>query len=108
MSATSKLVGFPVNTEDESHSTAKQADADRRRYLMRYVVGALGLAGIICMAAGVRLVMARSAGAHEETWKPSLPAVVAAPATPEPVQKAAEPAVNPAPVPVAPAAQAAE
>jgi len=110
MSATSKLVGFSATAEDQGDYAAKQADTDRRRYLMRYVVGALGVAGVICVAAGIRVTLARSATAHEEA-SPHFgsPVVAAPPATPEPVQARVEPAATAAPVvePVAPVTAAA-
>jgi translation initiation factor IF-3 len=66
MSATSKLVGFSATTGQNEDEAAPRVDLGRRRYLMRFVVVALGLAGLICVAAGVRIARARSAAAQED------------------------------------------
>src|SRR5271155_3185756 len=83
MSATSKLVGFSGATEQDDDEAAPRVDRGRRRYLMRFVVLALGLAGLICVAAGFRIAKARSAA---EDAVPTLSlrplAVVATPAAP--------------------------
>src|ERR1700723_216184 len=65
MSATSKLVGFST-TGDDTDEVGQRVDLGRRRYLMRYVVGALVLAWLICVAAGVRVVMARAAAPQDD------------------------------------------
>jgi hypothetical protein len=98
MSATSKLVGFSVTSddEDEGKRLEAQADPERRRYLMRYVVVALGLAGVICVAAGIRVAMTKPAPAPEYV-RPALAvppiADMSRPVTPEPVKPQPEPAV---------------
>jgi hypothetical protein len=116
MSATSKLVGFSATEQDEDDD-APRVDRGRRRYLMRFVVVALGLAGLICVAAGVRIAKTRSAAAQEDAV-PALSlrplAVAAAPAAPaaqtEPPASVAtaavavRPEVAAAPPPLAPAA----
>ncbi len=102
MSATSKLVGFSATTDDGDESAGK-GDLDRRRYLMRYVVVALTLAGIICVAAGVRVAMARSAAAQEDNVvRPVSLGSLGAPTTPTPPVQATPPAAQaePAPAPV--------
>jgi hypothetical protein len=115
MSATSKLVGFSATTDDSDESVGK-GDLGRRRYLMRYVVVALTIAGIICVAAGVRVAMARSAAAQEDNVirpvalgslgapTPTPPAQAALPAQATPPAAQAAPPAEPAPVAAAPAA----
>src|SRR5580692_6379811 len=88
MSATSKLVGFSATTRDDTDEVVRRVDVERRRYLMRYVVGALVLAGLICVAAGVRIAMSRSAAPQNDI----------------PVTLATRPALSPPPA--APPAQA--
>ena len=86
MSATSKLIGFrePVEGDDSPSAALAQDDADRRRYLMRYVVGAVGLAGIICIAAGIRVAAMRANGddAAPPTRAPNVVSPIAAPPQP--------------------------
>jgi hypothetical protein len=110
MSATSKLVGFSATTGQDDDDAAPRVDLGRRRYLMRFVVVALALAGLICVAAGVRIARARSAAAQEDavptlSLRP-LPvgATPAAPAAqPEPPLVIAAPVAAPAEVAAAPA-----
>lgn len=93
MSATSKLVGFSATDERDDNEAAPRGDLGRRRYLMRFVVIALSLAGIICVAAGFRIAKARSAAGQED----AVPALSLRPlvASPPPAQAEA-PAVAPA------------
>src|SRR5260370_39664296 len=46
--------------DDKRHSAAVEA---RRRYLMRYVVAVIGFSATICLAAGVRMAVARPGSA---------------------------------------------
>lgn len=83
MSATSKFVGFSAASDESGGDVGKQVASQRRRYLMRYVVVALSVAGIICVAAGVRVVRGRSAAAQDDVLplasiQPTMPATLAA------------------------------
>jgi hypothetical protein len=104
MSATSKLVGFSATAEQDIDEAGQRVDLERRRYLMRYVVGALGVAGLICVAAGVRVAMARSAPAQDD----SIPTLSSHPISlsPQPAAPSAQAEPAPAPVPAAPVAAA--
>jgi hypothetical protein len=98
MSATSKLASFPVTSEDGGGLAGAQPNADRRRYLMRYVVIALALSGLICMAAGIRVAEASYASAREARRPaPVEPRSEAAGASEPPSDSASPVADSPAP-----------
>jgi len=109
MSATSKLVGFSATTGDDTDEVGQRVDVGRRRYLMRYVVGALGLAGLICVAAAVRVAMARSAAPQDDiiATLSTHPIALTPPPVALPAQAEPPPVVIGAPVAVAPVAAAA-
>jgi hypothetical protein len=70
----------------------------RRRYLMRYVAGAVGAAALIGLAAVVRVTTARSAIAADHLVQtPPVSAAIAAPAQPAEPSMAADPAITSAP-----------
>ena len=73
----------------------------RRRYLTRYVAGAVSVAGIIGLAAIVRMTTARDASAAASPWRGTF--ALAASLPPSPAQPAAPdtPATTAAPSPVA-------
>jgi hypothetical protein len=111
MSATSKLVGFSVAGDESGGDAGKQVADQRRRYLMRYVVVALSLAGIICVAAGVRVVRGRSAAAQDDmlpvaSLHPTLPAAPPETMKADQAQAASSPPVAMAAAPVLPAVAA--
>jgi hypothetical protein len=102
MSATSKLVGFSSTAGQDGDEAGQRVDLARRRYLMRYVIGALGVAGVICVAAGVRVVMARSASPQDD----AIPTLLSHPISLSPPPAAPPAQADPPPV-VVPAAVAA-
>jgi hypothetical protein len=106
MSATSKLVGFSSTAGQEGDEAGQRVDLERRRYLMRYVIGALGVAGVICVAAGVRVVMARSASPQDDAIPTLLshPISMNPPPAALPAQAEPQPVVVPAPVEAPPVA----
>jgi hypothetical protein len=112
MSATSKFVGFSAASDESGGDAAGKRVADqRRRYLMRYVVVALSVAGIICVAAGVRVVRGRTAAAQDDalpvaSLRPAIPASQAETTKAEPPQAAPPPPVAMAAAPVLPAVAA--
>ena len=108
MSATSKLVGFSATTGDETDEVGQRVDVGRRRYLMRYVIGALGLAGLICVAAGVRVAMARSAAPQDDVTATlsTHPIALSPPPAAPPAQAEPPAVVTSAPVAAAPLAAA--
>jgi hypothetical protein len=61
MSSTKLYEDSAVTSSDGDDDTPFSAgDEQRRRYLMRYVLAMVGLSTTICVAAGVRMALARS------------------------------------------------
>jgi hypothetical protein len=99
------------------------ADEGRRRYLMRYVVAVIGVSAMICVAAGVRVAVARP-GSADANLAPAVslvhesPSILKSPtnsvsespsptADPPTIASAAAPSVHAAPSAAASAAPAA-
>ncbi len=59
----------------------------RRRYLTRYVAGAVSVAGIIGLAAIVRMTTARDANAAASPWRGTFALAASLPADPEPTEQ---------------------
>lgn len=108
MSATSKLVGFSTTTRGDTDEVGQRVDVERRRYLMRYVVGALVVAGLICVAAGVRVAMSRSAAPQDDIAAPLAirPFVLSPPPAAPPAQAEPPAVITGAPVAAPPIAAA--
>jgi len=120
MSSTKLYGDSAVTSSDwDDDEPLSVGDEQRRRYLMRYVVAVIGLSTTICVAAGVRMALARpgTAGAgrppsasilHESPVTPRTPAnpgseTLAPTASPPEVTSAAAAPVRPAaPQPMAP------
>jgi hypothetical protein len=91
--------------DDDVDSQA--ADQARRRYLMRYVIAVIGLSATICLAAGVRMAVARP-GSADNASPPASIVHESAPIVQTPTNSDHEAlplAVDP-PVPASPAAAA--
>jgi hypothetical protein len=87
-----------LDGDDGEQSSA--GDDQRRRYLMRYVVAVIGLSGTICVAAGVRMALARPGSAHANASPPTSIAHESPATLMTPANSAAE---APSPAPAAPA-----
>ena len=64
MSSTKLYEDSATASADRDDDVSSQAaDEARRRYLMRYVIAVIGLSSTICLAAGVRMAVARPGNA---------------------------------------------
>jgi len=102
MSSTKLYGGSALKSlDDDDGEQSSAGDDQRRRYLMRYVVAVIGLSGTICVAAGVRMALARPDSAHANASPPTPSIAHESPATlTTPANSAAE---APSPAPAAPA-----
>lgn len=96
-----------TSSEGDDDERPSAADEARRRYLMRYVVAVIGFSATICLAAGVRMAVARP-GSADNASPPASIVHESTPVVPTPTNATSEalpPAADP-PVLASPAAAA--